>query len=126
MNQVTVDDQTGLYVFTVRQGTTLGPVLFFWQVDGVKQSMSGRGCRLQIRRKITEETVMYAGDTLVPGSGLVMNPTNTEVSLTVGANITAGWTSGGVWDAELYDPLDPKTVSAFGAGELVLIRAVTR
>lgn len=109
---------------TIKQGATFR-VVYAWQnPDGTAIPLTGLSARMQARRNYaTAETLLD----LTEGSGLTLVPAAGEVHVELSAVATAALPAAqGVFDIEVFDPLDVSEVTRLDEGRLTISPEVTR
>jgi len=101
-------------VYEWRDGGEDGPLIPFASVGLV---------RSQIRRRQSPGAELI--HTLTAGELLPDTPEAGFLTVRIGADVTAGFTRGGWFDVEVYDPGDPTQVIRFAEGPVTLDPEVT-
>ena len=99
---------------------------FIWQ-DANKAPIdnSAYEARMQIRETLESSTIVLELTTTT--SGITLGGANGEINLEIGATVTDAITiKSGVYDLELYDPLDLDDVIRLIQGQINVVQSVTR
>jgi hypothetical protein len=114
----------GTYNFMIEQGATFKRVLTWTDQGGNPVPLAGKHARMQIRGDQTSDTVILE---LSTEDGHIQLNDPGQIVWFIGADLTATLDfKQGVYDFEVYDPLDLTIVERVLQGKVALSKEVTR
>lgn len=99
---------------------------FIWQ-DATKAPINNSSyeARMHIRETVEDSTIILSLSST--GGDIVLGGANGEINITIGATATDTINiKSGVYDLELYDPLDADEVVRLIQGQVNIVQGVTR
>ncbi len=115
------------YDLLIKAGAVFERRIEWLNADGTPRSLAGLKARMQIRAKVADEVV--ALEATDDNGRLVMMPGGVahEINLRLGADVTAALPiKAGVYDLEVFDPLDLSSVWRLLDGKVTVTPNVTR
>ena len=109
----------------IKKGARFDKVFTWKDSNGNLVPMAGLQGRMQIRQKL--DSLAYAVELTTENGGMTLGAADGTVTLYMGATATDALTiDNGVYDIEIYDPLDVDNVTNLIGGVVTITQGVTR